>query len=439
MEHNTSRNTNEINKFEHDETFHVKKVSNFASDGEGNLEREAINKPIYGADTGSVDAFGRWRTSEPTTVFDSKQLYDNLPLLYDDQEVSGSGTGSTHNPNTASSTMTVSGSTAGKRIRQSFMSFNYQPGKSQLIFCTFVMDKSGGGTGIKRGVGYYNDDNGVFLRDNEGTHQVVIRSSTTGSAVDNAIDQTDWNHDKMDGTGVSGITLDFTKSQILIIDFEWLGVGRVRVGFVVDGKIYYCHHFNHANNLDEVYMSTPNLPIRYEIENTGLGAASSLEHICSSVISEGGQQKVGILRHYDSGAVTGLQSGSAYVVMAGRLKSTHIGATLNIENLSITGSQNDQAHWEFRIGGTVDGTLTYSGLDNSIIEVATGASSNTITGGTEIDGGYFTTDLPPLITVPNAVYPGASIDGTTQAWYLVVKPITNNITIRASVTWRELL
>ncbi len=59
-------------------------------------------KNPFNIDTPEIDAFGRKRVSDVFTLFDSKQLYDNLPLLYDDQQVSGSGTTSVHNPAKAS-------------------------------------------------------------------------------------------------------------------------------------------------------------------------------------------------------------------------------------------------------------------------------------------------------------------------------------------------
>lgn len=397
-----------------------------------------LRRQIISADDSfSIDAFGRWRVSEPETIFDSKQIFDSLPLIYDDQEVSGSGTSSTHNPNKAATIMAVTANTAGKRVRQSYMRMNYQPGKSQLILCTGTLGS--GGTGITAAMGYFDDNNGLFAMSKDGVAYLVKRSSYTGSVVDTEIAQANWNIDPFDGTGPSGVTLDPTKSQILWIDFEWLGVGRVRMGWVVDGKVYYAHEFLHSNRQAGVYMSTPNLPIRYEIANDGTGAAAELEHICASVMSEGGAQNNGYLRHADSGAITGLSANTAYALMGGRLKSTHLGATVLVENISVIGSANDQAHWELRIGSTVAGTFTYADVTNSAVQVATGASSNTVTGGIEIDGGYFSTTQAVTFTVPNALYLGAAIDGTPQEWQLVCIPITNNMTVRASVTWRELL
>lgn len=398
-----------------------------------------INKPTvfqYG-DSPSLDAFGRLRTSDPFTIFDSKQLHDSQPLFWDDQETSGSGTSTSHSSDEAATTITVGATTAGTRVRQTFQRFNYQPGKSQQILCTFSeFDTS---TGITKRVGYFDGSNGLFFESDEGNVKVVRRTSVTGTPVDNSVDQESWNLDPMDGTGDSGITLDFSKSQIAIIDFEWLGVGRVRMGWVVDGMVFYCHQFLNANVLDKVYMSTPNLPIRYEISNDGNGATDDFMHICSSVKSEGGQENNGILRHADSGAISGLSAGTTYAVLGIRLQSGKLDGIVDLENISIIcNTVNDQAHWELIFNPTVAGTFTYANETNSIVQTANGSSSNTITGGTEIDGGYFTTSLPITNSVPNALNLGSAIDGTVDEIILAARPITNNITIQASLTWREL-
>lgn len=384
------------------------------------------------------DSFGRARVSEPFTIFDSKQLHDSAPLFWDDQEVSGAGTSTTHNTNKASTSISVSATTAGKRVRQTFQRFNYQPGKSQLIKMTGNL--SAGGSGITASVGYFDDNNGVFFSAIDGVINVVRRTYTSGSPVDEAVPQSNWNVDKMDGTGVSKINIDPTKVQIMWIDFEWLGVGSVRMGFVVNGIFYHCHTFNHANIIDSVYMSTPNLPIRYEIENDGTGSSATLMHICSSVESEGGQEKLGILRHTDSGSVSSLSAGTKYAVLGLRLKSTHIDVSVLLENLScVATSVNDQAHWELIFNPTVAGTFTYSDQTNSAVQVATGANTNIVTGGYEIDGGYFATALPVSPTTPNALRLGANISGSVDEIVLAVRPITNNITVEGSLTWRELL
>jgi hypothetical protein len=398
-----------------------------------------IRKVTFG-NSPVLDAFGRLRISDLTTLFDSKQIFDNQPLFWDDQETSGTGTTSTHSVNTASTTMAVGATTGGKRVRQTMMRFNYQPGKSQLILMTGTFE-TGGGSGIVRGMGYYDDNNGIFFQDDEGTLKVVRRTKTSGSVVDNKVAQSDWNMDKLDGTGDSRRTLDMTKSNILIIDIEWLGVGRVRVGFVIDGLIIYVHQFLNANNITGVYMSTPNLPLRYEIENDGTGVASDLEHICSSVASEGGVQSLGILRHKDTGTVGSLSSGTKYAVLGIRLKSANVGANILLESLSMALSTvNDYGHWELKLNPTIAdaSSFSYSGQTNSSVEIAIGSNTNTVTVGTDIDGGYITGSIPATATIPNALRLGSLIDGTVDEIVLCFTPITNNISAEASLTWREL-
>lgn len=394
---------------------------------------------IRADDSPSIDAFARLRVSEPQTLFDSKQIHDNSPYFYDDSEVSGSGTTSVWSKDTASTTMGVSASTAGRRIRQTFQRFNYQPGKSQLLFLTGTLGMTGGGAGITRCMGQYDDNNGIFMMDDEGVVKAVIRSNYTGTPVDNKVAQADWNLDTFDGNGPSGITLNPTASQIVVIDYEWLGVGRVRIGFVYNGIPYYVHQFNHANIQSGVYMSTPNNPIRYEIENDGTGAASELEHICSSVISEGGIQKNGILRHTDSGALSGLSAGATYAAIGLKLQAGKLDGIVELEDISLLStSQNDQAHWSIRFNPTVAGTFTYANETNSVVMSAKGAKANVISNGLEVDGGYFSTAQAAVAAVPNALRIGAGIDGTVDEILLCVTPITNNITIEASLTWREL-
>lgn len=433
----------------------VLKGRNFSPDEGSSSYREITRTRIFGAEKqgldvvshpadGELDAFSRLRVSQPYTLFDSKQIHDNQPLFWDDSETSGSGTTSTHSANRASTIIAVSANTAGKRVRQTFQRFNYQPGKSHLVVMTARMDSGAAETGITAEVGYHDDNNGLFFRLKDGVIYVVQKSNATGTPVETAIAQADWNLDTLDGSGdddtnSSGIAIDPTATQILFLDFEWLGVGRVRMGFFIDGRPVYCHQFLNANNLTAVYMSTPNLPIRYSIENDGNAGAAGLEHICSSVASEGGVTDLGVLRHKDSGSIGTLSSGTVYALVGIRLKDAYKGAGILLESLSgLATSSNDVAHWELRWNPTVAGTFTYGDETNSAIQTATGASTNTVTGGTEIDGGYFTNALPVTVAAPNALRLGEAIDGTKDEIVLCVRPVTNNITCEGSLTWREL-
>ena len=239
----------------------------------------------------NVDAFGRLRTSSPYTLFDSQNRYA-IDNQFDTSTATGGST--TYLPNEASVRMDVTTSSGSEVVRQSYRCMPYQPGKGLLLLATFVMNTAK--TGLRQRVGYFGTQNGVFLQQNDSTVSFVLRSYISGSVSDaRIVTQDNWNGDKLNGTGDSGYTLDLTKAQILWMDFEWLGVGSVRCGFIIDGQYIVCHTFENANDITSVYMTTAILPVRYEITNTAATAsASALKQICSSVVSEGGYEQTSI-------------------------------------------------------------------------------------------------------------------------------------------------
>lgn len=407
---------------------------------------------LAGGNSGITDAFGRVRVSEPLTLFDSKQLHDKLPFVYDDAEVSGSGTSSTYNANQASTTIAVTNLTAGQRVRQTFERFNYQPGKSKSTLLTFnVGTVPAGGSGCR--VGTFDTNNGVYFQvDGEGL-AFGIRSSTSGSPVDTLIRQADWNLRKLDGTEANLPALDASKTNILIMDFEWLGVGTVRFGFIIDGVTYYCHNQHHANLETLVYMSTPNLPVRYEVFNDGTGNAASLNHICSTVISEGGLRElgrfVGLSRGSDGILIT-TSSDTWYPLISVRLNSAKLDAVTRVYDYKIATDGSaatleiglfrnpgingvDAASWlpvtnsaiEYDISRTTANTLNLT-TNNQNIGIETIATSQ---GG---GGGAVTSDNIPVI--------GSSIAGVSDEFVFAVRRIDGgNVEVYASMNMRELI
>jgi hypothetical protein len=396
-----------------------------------------FNEPkIRVADSGAVDAFGKFRVSQPLTLFDSKCLYDAAPLFWDDVEASGGGTASAHSVDTASVSLSVSNTTAGKRIRQTRQRFNYQPGKSQNIIMTAVMGAAG--TGLIKRLGALDANNGLFFENNATGFAVGRRTHVSGSAVDTLVYQTNWNKDKLDGTGPSGITLDLTKTQIFVIDFQWLGVGRVRYGFEIDGKLYICHEMLHANSLTDVYMSTPNLPLRGEIENTGTGAASTLKMICGCVISEGGAEEVGLTfgvitaTHVDANT-----AGTMYACLGVQLKSTHLSNPVRPVSVSLLSETADRFYWQLMLNPTVADVFTYGDITNTPIQAAYGATVNTVTNGTILACGLaaqqVNVDIP--LRIPFAL--GSSIAGVSDTLVLCVVPLSANLDVRGALNLRE--
>lgn len=383
------------------------------------------------------DAFGRLRIAQPLTLFDSKLIDSDRPLFWDDQEVSGGGTGSTHSSNRASTTISVSDTTAGKRVRQTFQRFNYQPGKSQFIIMTGVIGS--GASGITRRWGYFDGNNGLFFQLSGTALGVGVRSFVTGAAVDTVVVQSEWSIDTMDGNGPSGVTLDTSKANIYAIDFEWLGVGSVRFAVVVDGALYYVHQVKNANNIASVYMSTPNLPMRYEIENDGTGAAATMEHICTTVASEGGQSETGITRSAST-AGTHLSASVAdtlYALIGVQLKTTHIDNVVRLRRLSIIAETNDDFEWNLLLNPTVADTFTYSDEANGAVQIAKGVTANTVSGGTLLDSGFGKSGEASSAIADTLRYLGASIAGTRDTIVLAVRPLSNAATIQGSLTWTE--
>lgn len=385
----------------------------------------------------SNDSFGRLRVSTPVTLFDSKLLDDNAPLFWDDKQVSGSGTTSTYTQNTASVRLAVS-TAAGRRLRQTYQSFNYQPGKSFLVICTGVLSVSGGGDGITRRVGYYNDNNGLFFENRNGYYYVVERSYTSGAPIDTAISRSNWNIDPMDGTGPCRINLDFSKVQIFVIDFEWLGVGRVRYGYVIDGKAYFCHETNHANLSSNVYMSTPNLPLRYEIINNGSGVASSMDQICSTVIIEGGNQNTGIVRGASTnGTQVNADVADTVYAVIGLRKKTGYSVTVSPVQISMMSETADNFEWKLMLNPTVAGSFTYVDETNSAVQIARGATANVVSSGIYLQGGFSTSSSAVSNVLETIQRLGTSISGVRDELVLCVRPLGNTADIQAALMWRE--
>jgi hypothetical protein len=336
-----------------------------------------------------TDAFGRLRTSSPLTLFDSSHRFTDNGLW--STEVAGSGT-ATFNANQGLIDCSVTALSGSSVKRETTKVFSYQPGKSLLVLNTFVMASAKAGL-IQR-VGYYGVDNGIYLELDGTTLNIVKRTIVNGSLQNIKIPQSQWNGDKLlNETGSSGLTLDISKAQILWMDFEWLGVGSVRVGFVINGKFVVCHTFHHANIIASTYITTASLPVRYEIENTSnTGSTSTLKQICSTVISEGGyqlygaQQSIGTAIDAPYNLITA--AGTDYPVLTIRLKSTKLDAVVILTALSILPVSTANYKWKVVAGGATtggSGSWQPASADSSV-EYKMDASA--ITGGRILASGY---------------------------------------------------
>ena len=379
----------------------------------------------------NVDAFGRLRVSQPYTLFDSQNRY-----AADNQfDVSTTGTGTTSFlSNEAAVKMEVTGAGVGSVIRQSYRSFPYQPGKGLLVLATFVMDSSQS-LNLTQRVGYYNDQNGVFFQRIDGTFSFVLRSYVTGSVSDaRTVNQSSWNGDKLDGTGASGYTLDPTKAQILWMDFEWLGVGSVRCGFIINGEYIVCHTFNNANLITNVYMTTAILPVRYEIVTTTSAVAASMKSICVSVVSEGGFEQTSIDHVARRTTILGTIGTTFLPLVSIRLASGRTGAVVLPNRVQVlpTTSQN------YEVALVKNPTLTgatWAATVPSDSNVEFDVAATAMTGGTIVQTDYVTASGSGGVQNTSAatgynwdLQLGATIGGTSDIYTLAVRTVSGATT-----------
>lgn len=398
----------------------------------------ATTSGLVFSDSPNLDAFGRLRTSDPFTIFDNKQLYDKQSLYWSEQIVNNSGSvSSTHSSLKAATTMTLGTSSGDAILRRTKQYFNYQAGKSQEILMTFRMGAAV--ANCTKRIGLFDDSNGIFLeQDSSGVLNLVIRTNTSGTPTETKIPQSSWNVDKLDGTGESGITLDISKTQILIIDFEWLGVGRVRFGFVIGGNIYYTHYVINANAIETVYISKPNLPLSYQIVNTGATASQpSMDHICTTIFSEGGFNPIGTAFSASTeNQQTNVDSNYRHIISL-RKKTGLNTITIKIEQIGLL-STTANLQWILVLNPTNAPSTFTSFASESAVEVNT-TSTNDVTGGTVVSSGFMSNNQDTInINFDSNLNLGQAIDGTRDIFVLAARSLGSDENVWGSLTWREL-
>jgi len=402
-----------------------------------------VEPTVIGGGDGSTayDAFGRLRVSNPLTIFDSKNVLSKNNLF--DEDLTGSGT-VTYTANKSTVNLNVTTASGDKVIRQSKRVMSYQPGKSLFNLNTFVM--AADDENLRQRVGMFDTNNGIFFQKTGSTLYIVRRTYTSGSPADTEIAQSSWNGDKLDGTGASGYTLDETKSNILFADFEWLGVGAVRVGFVIDGKFITAHTFLNANSLDTVYMQTANLPIRYEIEATGtLSGAATLQQICSTTMIEGGYAPEGVRQMIGTASLAGVNltsAGTLYNLATIRIKSGRPYAVIVPSGFEAAAVSNSDFEIQLILNATPSTAFSYTSYSDNVEYDLDG--TKTITGGTIVGKSYLSGKGTSLVTaaqsgVFNFAYQiGQTIAGTSDTLTVCAKGASANDDVVGTLKWYDL-
>lgn len=358
------------------------------------------DSPEEKKDDSMMDAFNKLRVSNPLTLLDLKFPINGTTEVIQNQmmichNLVGTGIYS-YDASYNNANCIIYGTGNATFTQQSRKYCTYQPGKSLLFLASGIMDArniyygdGNNSTGMTSRIGYFDDNNGLFFSYNNGTPSVVLRNNST----DTTISQSNWNIDKLDGTGTSKLNLDFTKAQLFVIDFEWLGVGRIRFGFYAMGRINYCHQIININSLTSPYMLTPNLPIRYELSGSSSGDKGALMQICSTVLSEGGYNPIGksFSASNNTTPIT-IGNGTETVMLTIRKKTAVNHQNIIPTDLSVTlTGANDIILYRIRLylGPNSPGTISWTDVDpNSLVQYSTSITSFTTTNSIIINQGY---------------------------------------------------
>lgn len=230
---------------------------------------------------GSSTSEHRLKTSTCLNIFNAQFRYDKQELLFDEKTV-GSNSMIKYTSDPPVVTLWLgAGGVANNRVI--FQTKQYMPYQAEDELCAAI-------SGILRTVldvpnctariGYYDDKNdkavscdiggsGAFFElDPAGVLYCCVRYFDTGVQTDTRIPQSAWNMDSLDGTGVSGLTLDITKSQIFLFSLQMNG-GCVKFGFNIDCEEVWVHSFKVTNIFDTPTMFNSSLPLRGELRQSG--------------------------------------------------------------------------------------------------------------------------------------------------------------------------
>lgn len=382
-----------------------------------------------GIDSGEVDAFARKRVSQPYTLFDSTLRYDKRSDVWN-ETISGSAS-STHNINQSSVHMTVTTASGDSVLRRTRKRFPYQPGKSLLSIQSFAGTTPA--SGLIQEVGLFDNNNGVILRASGTTLQLVIRGKHSGVVTENVVNQDQWNMD-------TAPWLDFSKANIFVTDLEWLGAGRVRCGFILDGEYYYCHEFLHANNISNVYMTSAVLPQSYYIANeSATVSGATLKHICSTVASEGGFQPYGEV-YTVSPSIGAIANATGERIVAGiRMVSGRTDNVIIPTKVDLVTEDNTTIKWRLRRNPVTSG-VTWSASENGRGSVETTTSGSFVSGGTIVNAGIYFSAGSIAIDVQDGLSLSLGVDanGMSDELFLTVAS-SGNAKATGMLGWIEAL
>lgn len=261
--------------------------------------------------------------------------------------------------------------------------------------------------------------------------------------VKTSVPQASWD-DPMDGTGLSGMTLDQTKINIFYIQFQYLGAGAIKLFVESDstGDLVLVHTIDYANANVEPSVHNPNFHFimwtnnkattsNLTIKSSSYGAfiEGKVTHIERHIPlnSSGAREKTTVTTEV---AIFTIRSKALFASKTNLIDILFLGIQASIE----AGSANNLGQIRIIKNATLGGAPSYTDINttDSIIEIDT--AGTTVSGGTEIA-------FLPLAGKNDRVITDVS------SWNITLNPgdtltiaglSANSATIRAAVVWHEL-
>lgn len=389
--------------------------SNYVHPQESNLlnihkamEYNAVGEPVLRANVNlvgsgegsgvisSIDTKGRLKVQTQETIFFNTFQFGKETDVWDESAVNGAS--ATFDTSVSQIRMAVTNQVGSKVIRQTRNVQRYTPGRQQTI--AFAVRLQTPVTGIRRRFGLFDGTDGFFFEDcgtvdaTTGLPQyacVVINSDGVTPTVER-IYRDQWNGDKLDGTGPSGIVANPQAQQLVMMDYEWYGAGHIVFMFVINGLPRVIHTVQNGNRLQAPWAKTPFLPIRLEIENlTGVAGTHYLWQGSNSLLSEGSVQKLGIAESILT-PLAGINmplANTFYPIVSIRLKSTSLTGIILPTFFQAGTVDNTDIYYKLVRNATVNGTWVDHPDSNSFSQYNY-TSTGAITDGIDLASGLIT-------------------------------------------------
>jgi hypothetical protein len=390
--------------------------------------------PISRADDFYNDAFQRLRTSDPDPRFDINFKYDKQPLIFD--EITAGGGQANHDPIARDVVLSVGDTVNASRAAICQRWYNvYTPGDSQFVIITGTL-------------------NAANLAG--GTAEFFLRSNVTGTLTEVTQDIT--------------AMANWQYSQIFVMDFQSLDVGRIRYALDRDGLVMELGEISNDNKRETAYWQNPSLPICYDVFNTATESVTEFRYgdaenaigfrfrvaadanhyaraICSSVKSEGGGGLLdldGFPFTAGNGATTKTVSTTLIPLASIQLKTTFNSlANRGLVLPQAYSFQTDQPiFYEIRVNATLTNASFASVSADSLVNVDVAATA--VTGGRVIASGYIGaggqraggTEKSITSKIPLSVnYAGTAGDVLTVC---AIRTSAQNASAGVTLEWREI-